>query len=124
MTRDPLELLPLKPFVFDVLIVLVDGEQHGWGLLRRLEARLEAPVLPGQLYRQLEAMVRERLIEESEAGSGASSRRDARTGGAEPKRFFRLTPFGRSVVRAEARRLGGLVDELRAKRLLPRKGQA
>ncbi|HEX5216161.1 MAG TPA: hypothetical protein VFV98_11910 [Vicinamibacterales bacterium] len=125
MPRDPRDLLPLKPFVFHVLVVLLDGELHGWGLLRALEPRLGAQVLPGQLYRQLEAMLAEQLIEEHGAPSRPSrNERDDRVGGAAPKRFFRLTPFGRAVARAEARRLEAMVDELRDKRLLPERGRS
>jgi hypothetical protein len=37
---------------------------------------------------------------------------------ADRRRYFRLTPFGRDVARAEARRLEQLVSESRQKRLL------
>jgi DNA-binding PadR family transcriptional regulator len=125
MPRDPRELLPLKPLVFHVLVVLLDGELHGWGLLRALEPRLGQQVLPGQLYRQLEAMLAEQLIEEHGSPSRPPrNERDDRAGGAVPKRFFRLTAFGRGVVRAEARRLEAMVDELRDKRLLPDRGRS
>ena len=130
MPRDPRDLLPLKPFVFHVLVVLLDGELHGWGLLRALEPRIGERVLPGQLYRQLEAMLTEQLIEEHDSPGRASKDdpderhgRDSRTGGAAPKRFFRLTTFGRAVAKAEARRLEAMVDELRGKRLLPERGR-
>jgi len=124
MARDPRELLPLKPFVFHVLVVLLDGELHGWGLLRALEPRLGEQVLPGQLYRQLEAMLAEQLIEEHGSPSRPSrNERDDRVGGAAPKRFFRLTTFGRAVARSEARRLEAIVDELRDKWLLPERGR-
>ena len=124
MPRDPRDLLPLKPFVFHVLVVLTDGELHGWGLLRALEPRLGERVLPGQLYRQLEAMLDEQLIEEHAAPAKPAKRdRDDHVGGAAPKRFFRLTTFGRAVAKAEARRLEAIVDELRGKRLLPERGR-
>ena len=57
MPPDVNDLLPLKPFVFQVLIELVDQPQHGWSLLRALENRTGARVLPGQLYRQLDALL-------------------------------------------------------------------
>jgi DNA-binding PadR family transcriptional regulator len=124
MPRDPRDLLPLKPFIFHVLVVLTDGELHGWGLLRALEPRVGERVLPGQLYRQLEAMLGEQLIEEHDVPSRpAKLERDDRVGGAAPKRFFRLTAFGRAVARAEAKRLEAMVDELRGKRLLPERGR-
>jgi DNA-binding PadR family transcriptional regulator len=122
MPREPRDLLPLKPFIFDVLVVLLDGELHGWGLLRALEQRTQQQVLPGQLYRQLEAMLAEELIEEHASSSRPT--RTERVGGAAPKRFFRLTAFGRAVARAEARRLETMVNELRDKRLLPARGRS
>ena len=126
VSRDPRELLPLKPFVFHALVVLTDGELHGWGLLRALEARLGERVLPGQLYRQVEAMLAADLIDESDAPARPAPRleRDDRAGGAAPRRFFRLTAFGRAVAKAEARRLEAMVNELRDKRLLPERGRS
>jgi hypothetical protein len=38
----------------------------------------------------------------------------------ERRRYYRLTPLGGSVVRAEAERLSHLVDAARAKRLIPK----
>ena len=40
MTRDPSSLLPLKPIVFHILIVLNEGDRHGWALLKAVEERL------------------------------------------------------------------------------------
>ena len=125
MAPDPRDLLPLKPFVFQALVVLSDGELHGWGLLRAIETRTGARVLPGQLYRQLEAMLDQRLVEERRPPRGSPrEERATNTGVAAPRRFFRLTPFGRRVAQAEARRLAGLVDELRSKGLLTDRGRS
>ena len=124
--RDPRELLPLKPFVFQILVSLLDGETHGWGLLRALEARDQRRILPGHLYRQLEAMVDEGLIDERPEPSRSPNRAVKEEGlrGAPPRRFFRLSAFGRRVALAEARRLDGLVTELRQKRVLPEAGRS
>ena len=121
MPLDPSSLLPLKPIVFHILIVLFEGERHGWALLKAVEERLGSPLLPGQLYRQLAAMLGEGLIEESAAPPRAARRREEGVGGAAPSRFFTLTPFGRAVAAAEARRHAAIVDELRGTRLLPQK---
>ena len=116
MPRDPRSLLPLKPLVFDLLLVLAEGEQHGWAIVRALETRDGTRILPGNLYRQLTAMRADGLIAES---AGPRRVREARAEGARaPHRFFKLTAFGRAVGRAEARRLAFLVDESRAKRFL------
>ncbi|MEZ5318572.1 MAG: helix-turn-helix transcriptional regulator [Vicinamibacterales bacterium] len=124
MPRDPQALLPLKPLVFHLLVALLDGERHGWALLRAVEDQPGAErLMPGQLYRQLAAMLDEGLIDERDTPGGgqATAERVGRTGGAAPRRFFRLTPFGRAVTRAEARRLEGLVADTRVRRLLSRR---
>jgi hypothetical protein len=56
------------------------------------------------------------LIDEHERP--ARAQKPAGTRGAAPSRFFRLTPFGRDVARAETRRLEALVERSRAGRLL------
>jgi DNA-binding PadR family transcriptional regulator len=115
----PEDLLPLKPFTFQTLLVLSAADLHGWGLLRALESRIGSRLLPGQLYRQIDAMLVDELIEERDRPRNGRGTRDAHVGGAEPRRFFHLTAFGRSVLEAEARRLDGLVSELRTSGLLP-----
>jgi DNA-binding MarR family transcriptional regulator len=39
----------------------------------------------------------------------------------ERRRYYRITPFGREVAKAEARRLAQMLDLARAKGLAPRK---
>ena len=94
--------LPLKPLVFQVLLSLVDGDRHGWSLVREVQQR-------GGFVR---AMLADGLIAESDA----ASREDAD----ERRRYFRLTPLGQQVAAAEAHRLEAAVLEARAKRLLAR----
>ena len=60
---------------------------------------------PGTLYGTLNRMVAAGLVEERDAD--------------ERRRYYGLTPFGRDVARAEARRLHQLVDIARDKALLP-----
>lgn len=117
MDTDPRRLLPLKDLVFRILIALADGERHGWGLVHALETSTGGtPVLPGHLYRTLDRMLDDGLIEER--NQPASPQTPRVTPGAAPSRFFRLTPLGQSVARAETRRLETLVARSRASRLL------
>jgi DNA-binding PadR family transcriptional regulator len=113
---DAEDLLPLKPLVFQVLLALVDGERHGWSLVRDVQQRggFER-IMPGNFYRTLRAMLAEGLIEESPVT--AKTKDDD-----ERRRYFRLTPLGQDAATAEARRLERVLLEARAKRLLPRKG--
>ena len=119
MPPDVDDLLPLKPFVFQLLIELVEQPQHGWSLLRGVESRSGARVLPGQLYRQLQALLDAGLIEAVAVEDAAPRKRESTAKGAAPKRLFRLTPLGRRVARAEAARLQGLLSDARVRRLLP-----
>jgi DNA-binding PadR family transcriptional regulator len=125
MPRDARDLLPLKPVVFEILLVLADGDRHGWHLVRELERRTgQARLLPGNFYRVLKGVLSEGLIEQAEPSRAMRVQAAADTGAnAERRQYFRLTKFGREVARAEARRLEALVVESRGKRLIEAKGR-
>ena len=113
--RDPEELLPLTPAVFHILLALADGERHGYGVIKEVDARTEGRVRlgPGTLYGSIKRMLAEGMIEES--GERPDPELDD-----ERRRYYRLTKFGRRVAVAEAERLSRLVSSARAKRLLSR----
>src|SRR5258705_12777240 len=103
--------LPLKPLVFQVLLALVDGERHGWSLVREVQQRGSfGRIMPGNFYRTLRGMLADSLIEEAPGR--------ARGDDDDRRRYFRLTSRGAEAAAAEARRLEALVVESRAKRLL------
>ena len=107
--------MALKPLVFQVLLALADGERHGWSLVREIQQRGDFdPVMPGNFYRTLRAMLADGLIEEA----APRGKDDAD----ERRRYFRLTAAGSDAAVAEARRLEALVAESRAKKLLTRRG--
>lgn len=108
--------MALKPLVFQVLLALVEGERHGWSLVREIQQRDDFDqIMPGNFYRTLRGMLADGLIEE--VAGFAKSEPDA-----ERRRYFRLTAAGVRAAAAEARRLEALVSESRAKRLLTRRG--
>ena len=112
----PETLLPLKPLVFDVLLIINEDEGHGYGLAKELQERSPEGrrILPGNLSRTLSGMISRNLIEKS-------PRAQARGGAAaedERRRYFRITAFGRQVAKAEAERLQDRVAAARAQRLL------
>lgn len=111
--RDPDQLLPLRPVVFQVLLSLVDGERHGYAIVQDIAERSAArlQIEPGNLYRTLRFMLDEQLIEESE-------RRPAAEEDDERRRYYRITRFGERVASAEAVRLAELVADARARKLL------
>jgi DNA-binding PadR family transcriptional regulator len=110
---DPGRFLPLKPDAFAILLVLLDGDAHGYAILKASADRGDGrgPLLPGVLYRFLRQMTNDGLVAEIDAPPSAD-RQDAR------RRYYRLTPLGRQVARAEARRMSALLEHGRAARLL------
>jgi DNA-binding PadR family transcriptional regulator len=104
--------VPLRPVEFHILLSLATGERHGYGIIQDAEARGETRVPDvGTLYRALARMTEQGLIGAAkQAGRGEDPRR----------LYYRITPFGLKVARAEARRLanltraaelGGLLEE-------------
>lgn len=103
-TTDPASMTPLKPDVFAILLALLEGDAHGYGLMQRARERSVRPgqLQPGALYRVLKRMLDDRFIEELD-------RRKVDADGDERRRYYRITPFGRQVAAAEARRMSELV---------------
>lgn len=104
---------PLKPVVFHVLLVLLDGERHGYSIVKAIEERTagEMRIEPGNLYRTLRSLLEQGLIEECE------SRVDDAVDD-QRRRYFRLTPDGVEAARVEAKRLERLVGAARQHNLL------
>lgn len=117
MRRYPRDFLPLKDLGFRILVALADGERYAWSLVQALDDSAgSARLLPGQLYRTLDRLLADGLIEERERPDDHQVPDGKR--GAAPSRFFSLTPLGCDVARAETRRLEALVAKSRAGRLL------
>ena len=114
VSQDPVAELPLKPVVLHVLLVLSQGELHGYRMVTEIAERTagQLQIQAGNLYRTLRTMEEKGMIEES-------SNRPDRALDDERRRYYRITPYGSEVAAAEARRLEGLVAEARAHRLLP-----
>jgi DNA-binding PadR family transcriptional regulator len=95
--------LPLKPAWFHILLALGDGAQHGYAIRARAEERSggTARLWPATLYGSIHQMVEEGFIEALEGEADPDD--DAR------RQYYRLTPLGRDVLRAEASRLEALV---------------
>jgi DNA-binding PadR family transcriptional regulator len=107
----PIELLPLTPVAFDILLALHEGEAHGYAIMRSVEERSGGPsnLHAGTLYRALSRLVDTGLIEELEEPPEASDER---------RRYYRVTRLGRRVAAAEARRLDAQLGAARAHGLL------
>ena len=103
-------LLPLKPQDFHILFVLLDGERHGYGMVKEIDrqtngqVRLEA----GNLYRSVRRLIKQGLIAESD-------RRPAPESDDERRRYYSVTEFGRQVVTAETDRMRSVVAAAEAR---------
>ena len=104
--------LPLRPVEFHILLSLAAGERHGYGIIQDAEQRGER-VLPdvGTLYRALRRMLDQGLIDTAEARAAADANDERR-------HYYRITPLGLKVARAEAVRMEALMRAARMSGLL------
>ena len=111
---DVAALLPLPAATFHILLALADEERHGYAIIQDVAARTDGSVRlsAGTLYRSIQRMQEQGLIEESR-------RRPAPDQDDERRRYYLLTPFGSAVARAEARRLTQLVKLARQSGFAP-----
>ena len=111
-SRDVEHHLPLKPVDFHILLVLTDGDLHGYGIVKEIEVRTQSQIRlePGNLYRYIRRLVDEELVR-------PAARREVAD--AERRRYYRVTSFGREVLAAEALRMRSLVAEAAARLTLP-----
>ena len=105
--------LPLKSNWLHILLSLVDGEQHGYGIMQDVLARSDGRVRlwPATLYGSLKRLIQEGLIVES-GERPAPELDDAR------RRYYKVTPLGRRVLDLESERLREIVRVLQTKRKL------
>jgi DNA-binding PadR family transcriptional regulator len=108
--------LPLKPDVFTILLVLLDGDCHGYAMIKAAEQRQgrKGQLQPGGLYRLLKQLLEAGMIDQLGA-------EETPEGGDERRRYYRITPFGREVAAAEAQRMAELVEVSAKHRLLERR---
>jgi DNA-binding PadR family transcriptional regulator len=112
MPNDPRELLPLRPVEFLLLLALVEGEQHGYALVRDIADQTDGVVKlePGNLYRVLKRLVADGLI-------ALSEQRPVAELDDERRRYYRLTALGARVAALEGHRLKTLLASKPARAL-------
>ena len=110
---DAQALLPLPSATFHILIAVSPEPRHGYAIIQDVAARTAGALRlsAGTLYRSIARMVEQGLIAET-------SKRPALDDD-ERRRYYRITPFGTAVARAEMRRLTNLVRLARASGLTP-----
>jgi DNA-binding PadR family transcriptional regulator len=102
---------PVSDQLFHILLSLVDGPKHGYGIIQEVEGRTRGELTLGAstLYSAIKRIRARGWVEEV----------DAPVEGEDPRRrYYGLTREGRRVVREEARRLEALVRHARAKDVL------
>ena len=102
-------LLPLPTATFHILLALAEEDRHGYAIIQEVEARTngELRLSAGTLYRSVQRMLEQGVIVETRE-------RPAPEEDDERRRYYRITPFGTTVAKAEARRLTNLVRMARA----------
>ena len=108
-------LLPLLPATFHILMAVAEEDRHGYAILQDVERRTRGAVRlsAGTLYRSIQRMLEQGLLVETHE-------RPAPEEDDERRRYYRITPFGAAVARAETRRLTELVRMARASGFVPR----
>ena len=108
------ELLPLPAATFHILLAVAGEDRHGYAIIQDVAMRTggELKLSAGTLYRSIQRMLEQGLIVETRE-------RPAPEEDDERRRYYRITPLGTAVAKAEARRLTQLVRMARAKGFAP-----
>ena len=100
----PDSFLPLPAATFHILMAVADEDRHGYGIIQDVASSTdgELKLSAGTLYRSIQRMLEQGLLIET-------NDRPAPENDDERRRYYRITPFGRTVAKAEAQRLTQLV---------------
>ncbi len=106
--------MPLPEASFHILMALADEDRHGYAVIQEVAARTDGKLKlgAGTLYRSIQRMLEQGWISEI-------TTRPAPDLDDERRRYYRITPQGRAVARAEARRLTELVKLARESGFAP-----
>jgi DNA-binding PadR family transcriptional regulator len=107
-------LLPLPAATFHILLALADEDRHGYAIIQDVDARTggELKLSAGTLYRSIQRMLEQGLLVETRERPPADQDDERR-------RYYRITPLGTAVAKAEARRLMQLVRMAKAAGFAP-----
>jgi len=107
------DFLPLGHAEFHILLVLADGDRHGYAIMSDIAeiTNNSMKLGPGTLYATIKRMLAAGWIEESD------ERPDPKLDD-ERRRYYRLTPKGRKVLAAESQRMLMLVRHAQLKRIV------
>lgn len=114
------EMVPLGATEFQVMLALLEGARYGYAIMKAVEEESGGRIAPeiGSLYRLLTRLMSQGLVEETTAPRGATATHPGRE-----RRYYRLTVLGRSVVKAETKRLREVLELAVSRAVLPGRAQ-
>src|SRR5580700_8848353 len=114
MPPQPASMLPLPAATFHILMAVASEDRHGYAIIQDVEQRTggKLRLSAGTLYRSIQRMLEQGLLVET-------NERPAPELDDERRRYYRITPFGTSVARAEVGRLSDLVTMAQASGFAP-----
>lgn len=101
----------IAPVTLQIMLALVDGKRHGYGIKLDVEARTDGQMKigSGTLYEAIQRLVKRRWITEVEPPDSSD---------ALERRFYELTPAGDGALQTELERLDQILTFARGRRLL------
>ena len=108
------DFLPLTPAIVHILLAVADEDRHGYAIMQEVASLTDGAIHmgPGTLYGTIKRMLAAGLLEE------ADERPDPDLDD-ERRRYYRATPLGSRVLKAETARMAALVSAARAKKVTP-----
>jgi len=112
----PESLLPLQPAAFHILVALAETDRHGYAIMQEVSERTSGTIRinPGTLYTTIRRLLEQGLLIELDERPDPSEDDERR-------RYYRLTPFGRAVARAEVARLERMAALARRAGIAPKR---
>ena len=100
-------------------MAVAEDDRHGYAIIQEVATRTDGilKLSPGTLYRSIQRMLEQGLIVEV----SAKQLMELPLVNDERRRYYRISPFGRSVAKAEARRLAQMLKLARASGVAPGK---
>jgi DNA-binding PadR family transcriptional regulator len=106
---------PLTPAVFHILLALSNGERHGYGIMKQVEADSQGKVTmgPGTLYGSLKRMLDAGLLRESDKRVDPEMDDERRI-------YYQITGIGVKALEAELERYQRIVTIAQQRKLYPK----
>jgi DNA-binding PadR family transcriptional regulator len=106
---------PLTPAVFQILLALANGERHGYGIMKQVEADSQGKVTmgPGTLYGSLKRMLDAGLVRESDKRVDPEMDDERRI-------YYQITGAGAEALATELERYQRILTVAQQRKLFPK----